>query len=222
MSNFTNFQKQIYNCYLKNYRKGQPYKARQDFSDINPNIAAAISKISNFLTKFNHINCEDYFRAFNVLHPDEKYPSINFFYSRAALKNYAIFKKQQEDQNPENQHQEIKKGIQFIGMFCISNNIPLEKYLNFKAGYSYCWLNHYREHRINPYCLFELGDVFGILNNIPKDELYLFANNLNDNLIAYRNRYSNSKKTQDFVKQLVKTVKLFVEKELTKTANMII
>ena len=221
MNNLTDFQKQIYNFYLKNFRKGQPYKPRQDFSDLDPNIEVALMKISNFLSRYSHIDCREYFEAFNVLHPDEKYPNLNYFYSRGALKTYSIFKKQQEDRNPEKQLNEIKDSIRFVGMYCINNKISLDNYLFHKIGYTYSWLNHYREHRINPYCLFELGDVFGVLNNVPKDELYLFASNLYDNLVAFKDRYEKSKKTKDYVKKITNTVKFFVEKELTQPHNML-
>ena len=129
--NITNFEKKIYNCYLKNLRKGQPYKFRKDFSDLEPNNAAYLQKISYFLNKYNHIDCEEYFDAFNALHPEEKYPPLNYFYSRGALKTYALYKKQQEDRNHEKQFDKIKDGLRFIGMYCINNNIPLNKYLNF-------------------------------------------------------------------------------------------
>jgi hypothetical protein len=221
MSNITELHKKIYNCYLKNLRKGQPYKERRNFSDLNPNIAAALSKIGNFLTRYPHINCEEYFEAFNVLHPDDKFPPITFFYSRAAIKNYSLYKKHLENRNPENQFQEIKDSMRFIGMYCLKNNIPLIGYLYHKNGYTYSWLNHYREHKINPYCLFELGDVFSVLNGVPKDELYLFSSSLQQNLVAFRDRYDKSKKTKDFTKEVTKKVKEFVEKQLTTTNKLI-
>jgi hypothetical protein len=216
MINITDFQKKIYNCYLKNFRKGEPYKLRKDFSNVHPNVLASVHKISNFLTTYNHINVEEYFEAPHFLHPDEKYPSLNFFTSRAALKNYALYQKQKEDRNPELQFDEIKNSYRFIGMFCVGSKIELEKYLTYKAGYTYAWLNHYREHKINPYCLFELGDVFGILERVPKDELYLFAENLQTNLVAFNNRYHKSPKTKQYTKEIVTKIKEFVKKELTQ------
>jgi hypothetical protein len=214
--NLTEFEKTIYNCYLKNYRKDQPYRPRKDFSDVHPNIAAYLQRISRFLKKYNHIDCIEFFDAYNSIYPNDKYPPLNYFLTRPALKTYSLYKKQQEDRNPEKQLDKIKEGFKFIGLYCINNKIPLYRYLNFKAGYSYAWLNHYREHKINPYCLFELGDIFGILSEVPKDELYLFANNLYDNLLAFRDRYEKSKSTKDFVKSATTKVKFFVEKELTK------
>jgi hypothetical protein len=222
MSNLTDLNKRVYNCYLKNYRQGEPYRPRKDFSNINPNIATSIIKISNFLTKFPHIKCEEFFEAPSFLYPNDKYPSLNSFTTRAALKNYAMYQKQKEDRNPDKQFEEIKNSLRFIGMYCIEKKIPLHRYLNQKSGYIYAWLDHYREHKINPYCLFELGDVFLILNGVPKDELYLFANNLYETLVSYHSKYENSPKTKEFVRDGVKKVKFFVEKELTNTPNVII
>ena len=215
MINLTDLDKKIYNCYLKNYRKGEPYRLRKDFSDINPNIATSLVKISGFLRKFPHIKCEEFLDAPNFLYPNDKYPPLNSFTTRAALKNYAMYQKQKEDRNPENQFDYIKESLRFIGMFCIQRKIPIANYLSYRSGFIYSWLNHYREHKINPYCLFELGDVFTILNGVPKDELYLFSNNLYETLVSYRDKYDKSPKTKEFLRNGMKKVKFFVEKELT-------
>jgi hypothetical protein len=222
MINLTDLDKRIYNCYLKNYRKGEPFRLRKDFSDINPNIATSLVKISGFLRKFPHIKCEEFFDAPSFLYPNDKYPSLNSFTTRSALKNYALYQKQKEDRNPEAQLDDIKESLRFIGMFCIEKKIPVEKYITNKTGFIYSWLNHYREHKINPYCLFELGDVFPILNTVPKDELYLFANNLYETLVSYYDRYNKSPKAKEFLKEGLNKIKIFVEKELTNNQNVII
>lgn len=213
MNILTDFEKKIYNCYLKNFRKGEPYKLRKDFSNINPNIAVSLKKISYFLSKYSHIKMEEYFEAPNFLYKDEKYPPLASFTGRAALKNYAIYQKQKEDRNPESQFEEIKNSFKFIGLFCVENKIPLNQYLTHKTSYMISWLNHYREHKINPYCLFELGNVLLVLDKIPKDELTLFSQSLYDNILAYKNRYTNSPKTKNYCTELVKRITKFVNEE---------
>lgn len=213
MNNLTDFEKQIYNCYLKNFRKGEPYKPRKDFSNVNPNVIVSLKKISYFLSKYNHIKMEEYFEAPNFLYKDEKYPSLASFTGRAALKTYALYQKQKEDRNPENQFEEIKSGFKFIAMFCVGNNISLSQYLTHKTGYMLSWLNHYREHRINPYCLFEIGNVLSTLDQIPRDELTLFSQNLYDNILAYKNRYVNSPKTKEYCREILKRITSFINKE---------
>ena len=217
MSNLTQFEKNIYNCYLKNFRKGEPFKYRKDFSNVHPNVEMCLKKISAFLSSYSHIDVEEYFEAPHHVHKDEKYPSLKAFTSRTAIKTYSLYQKYKEDRNPELQQNEIKKSFQFIGMYCIDKKIDLDTYLFFKEGYAYAWMDHYRQRKINPYCLFILGDVFGVLSSIPKDERLLFAQNLEENLVAFKNRYTKSPKTQTYCKELHKKVKDFVKKELTNT-----
>lgn len=210
MSQLTEFEKQIYNCYLKNMRKGEPYTPRKNFSDINPNIAVQLKKISYFLSKYSHIKMEEFFEATNALYKNEKYPSIDFFSGRTALKNYALYQKQKEDRNPENQFDEIKDGYRFIALFCIEMGIHMNDYIRHRSGYMYSWLNHYREHRINPYCLFGLGDVISTLDKIPRDELSLFAQNLYENIVSYQSRYNSSAKTKKYCNEIIKRLENFI------------
>jgi hypothetical protein len=214
MFNVTENEKNIYNCYLKNSRKGQPYTPRKDFSNIDQNIVVFLKKISSFLSRYPHIRMDDYFKAPFVLHPDEDYPHISFFTGLAAIKNYSIFKKQQEDENPENQIDAIKESFKFIGLFCLENKIPFEKYATHKTGYMISWLNHYREHRINPYSLMEINGIFDIVNSLPEDEIELFVKNLNDKMVAFKTRYNSSPSTKKLVKEATNKIKLFVRKNL--------
>ena len=214
MSNLTNFEKQIYNCYLKNFRRGEPYKIRKDFSNINPNIVVFLQKLSGFLTQYPNIKVEDYFEAPNFLYKDEKYPPLKSFIGRVAIKNYSLYQKQKESRNPEIQFDEIKDSFRFIGMYCVENKIPINSYLHKKTGCVLTWLNHYRERKINPYSLFVLGNVVSSLDNIPKDELSLFAQNLHENILAFHSRYINSPKTKRYCETLYNKVSSFVVKEL--------
>jgi hypothetical protein len=210
MLNLLDNEKNIYNCFLKHSRKGQPYTPRKDFNGLDQNTLASVKKISLLLSRYNHIKVEDYFKAFNVLHPDEKYPTIAYFATLAATKNYSIFKKQEEDEDPEKQFDKIKDSFHFIGMFCLQNKIPLEKYSTHKTGYILSWLNHYREHRINPYSLMEFTGIYESFTSLEKDEIELFASNLHDKFIAYKTRYRSSKPTQDLVKSATNKIKEFV------------
>lgn len=213
MIQITDFEKRIYNCYLKNSRMGEPYTPRKNFSDLDPNLLVCLKKISYFLSKYNHIKMEEFFEAPVYLFKNEKYPTLSFFTGRKALKNYALYQKQKEDRNPETQFQEIKDGYRFISLFCIGSGISLSQYLTHKSGYMLSWLNHYREHKINPYCLFEIGNPISILDHVPEDELTLYAQNLYENIVAYHNRYVNSSKTKIYCKEIVKRITDFINKE---------
>jgi hypothetical protein len=214
MLNVTEKEKEIYNCYLKYSRKGEPYTPRKDFSNLDDNIIVSLKKIAIFLSRYPHIGLHDYFKAPYALHPENKYPDLNFFVSLGATKMYSLFKKTQEDEDPEKQFDKIKESFKFIGMFCLENNIPVEKYAYHKTGYMHSWLNHYREHRINPYSLMEMDGIFHSLTSLPQDEVELFAKNLNEKIVAYKTRYSSSKETKILVTEATKKIKDFVKKNL--------
>jgi len=222
MLNVTDKEKFIYNCHLKYSRKGQPFMPRKDFSKLDETTLVSLKKISMFLSRYPHIKIEDYFKATLALHPDEFYPDLSYFTGLAATKNYTIFKKQEENEDPEKQFDSIKESFRFIGMFCLENNILVEKYAYHKTGYMISWLNHYREHRINPYSLMELDGVFEILNSLQKDEIELFVKNLDEKLIAYKTRYIASAKTKTLVKEATNKIKLFVRKNLQSKNKVLI
>jgi hypothetical protein len=222
MLNLSDKEKSIYNCYLKFSRKGQPFNPRKDFTDLDDNTIVSLKKIAIFLSRYPHIRMEDYFNAPTELHPDEKYPSLAFFTTLAATKNYTLFKKKQEDEDPEKQIDLIKESFRFIGMFCLENNIPLEKYLTHKTGYMLSWLNHYREHRINPYSLMEINGLYESLSTLPKDEVELFAKNLNENFVAYKNRYNSSQETKTLVKEATNKIKIFIKNNLQSSKKLLV
>jgi hypothetical protein len=215
MSKVSEIQKRIYNCYLKNLRYGQPYRPRQDFSDIDPNTMLCLVKLSSFFQNYPHINIEEYFEAPNVLFKGDKYPPLKSFIGRSAIRNYSLYQRQKQDRNPETQFDEIRDSFKFIGLFCIANKIHVGQYLRHKTGYMYSWLDHYRQNRVNPYALFGIDNLIQIMNDIPRDERDLFANNLEENLISFYNRYEKSPKTKAFCKELLKKIDSFVSKELT-------
>jgi len=207
-------EKELYNIYLKYSRMGQPFKYRKDFSDMDQNTIASLKKIAMFLFKFPHIKADDYFKAPSYLHPEEPYPQLSYFNTLAATKNYTIFKKQQENEDPDNQSDSIKESFRFIGMFCLENRIPLEKYSSHRTGYILSWLNHYREHRINAYSLMEIEGIFESFYGLENDEVELFAKTLHERLVSYKTRYMSSPKTKELVKQATKRIKEFLKNNL--------
>lgn len=198
---------------MKHYRKGLPVQYRKDFSQIDPTTLVALKRLSAFFNKFPHILPDDFFGAPNHLHPDEKCPHIGFFITRPAIKTYSISMKKKEDESPEKQFDKIKESFQYIAMFCLKNRIALQDYLNHKTKQMPTWMQHYREHNINPYVLFEFGDVnkFKTLN---EDELTLWVGDLFEKIDSYKVRYHNSEKTKSLVKEAFKKVEQFLKKEL--------
>lgn len=209
----TQQEKNIYNCFLKHFRKGLPYQPRKDFSDITPIILTNLKKLSYFFSKFPHITYDDFFGAPNILHPDEKCPPLSFFTTRPAIRAYSLSFKKKQDESPENQLDNIKDGFHFIGMFCLKNKITIDQYLSHKTLNMPTWMQHYREHNINPYCLMELGDL-DIFRDGDEEALSIWCGDFYEKINSFRTRYYNSQKTKKYVKEAIKKINDFLKKQV--------
>jgi hypothetical protein len=212
-------QQKIYNTFLKNLRYGLPYRSRKDFSNLDETEKNTLERLSYFFEKYKHINIYEFFEAPRIVYSDEKYPNLKYFLSRNAIKTYTTYKNQKEDENPEKQLNEIKKSIMFIGKFCIKNNISMFDYLKHKTGYVPSWINHYRERKINPYSLMELGNFEKDLYSLTEEEKDIYVKNFTEKLESYKVRYFNSSKTKNLVKVSTKKIKNFVEEYLQNKKN---
>jgi hypothetical protein len=213
LNNLTQNEKNIYNSFLKHFRNGLPYQNRKDFSDLTPTNVMCLKKLSYFFNKFPHINQDDFFGAPRFLHPDEKCPPLNFFITRPAIKTYSLALKKKEEDSPDKQIDKIKESFRYIGMFCLKNKIQLENYLNHKTKNMPTWMQHYREHHISPYILFEFEN-FEKFRNVNEEEKIMWTGNLFDNIDSYKVRYHNSQKAKQFTKEAYKKIKDFLKKEL--------
>lgn len=213
MNNITQQEKNIYNCFLKHFRNGLPFQYRKDFSDLTPSIVVYLRKLSYFFNKFPHINQDDFFGAPRVLHPDENCPPLSFFITRPAIRAYSLSMKKKENESPDKQLDKIKESFHFIGMFCLKNKIQLEQYLNHKTKNMPTWMEHYREHRINPYVLFEFGNL-NRFKSINEEEKSVWAGDFFEKIDSYQTRYYNSEKTKELTKEAYKKIKDFLKKEL--------
>lgn len=204
----TFLEKQIYNCHLKHSRKGQPWKPRNNFDDLPQSTINHLQHLCSFFKKFSFINLDDFFFAPLGLHPDEPYPYLDYFCSRKAIKAYNLYKTKLRNENPDNQLEDIKKGLEFITSYCIENKINFTDYVSQKNGLMPVWAEHYRQYQINPYCLMEIGDLQ--LDNFTQDELELWMPNLKDTFMAFKTRYANSSQARNLVKKATERLKLFI------------
>jgi hypothetical protein len=213
----TEKQKQIYNCYLKHLRKGQPYQIRKNFDDLTGQSKLDLFKLQNFFNKFKQIDINFFFEAFSFVYPDDKYPPLSFFCSRKALKCYSLYKEHKENQSPDLMLDEIKKSIIYIGSFCMRNNLSMEKYLNHKTLCIPTWIKHYKEGSINIYSIIALG-YSNELNSLQEDERELWVPNLIQNITSFKIRYNNCK-SKPKIQKWLDTTKNFVKNNLTYLAT---
>lgn len=213
MSNLNQTEKNIYNCFLKHYRNGQPYQPRKDFSDLDSTTIVAVKRLNAFFQKFPHITYDDFFGAPRTLHPDEKCPHISFFTTRPAIRTYSLAMKKKEDESPEKQLEKIRESFHFIALFCLRNKITLNQYIKHKTHNMPTWMQHYREHHVNPYALLGLSDFnnFGMLE---EDQRKLWSGDFFEKIGSYKSRLHSSDKTKTFVHQALKKVEDFLKKEL--------
>lgn len=159
---------------------------------------------------------EDFFSAPKELHPDEELPPLKYFTSRAAIKSYTLASKQKINQSPDKQIESIKKGFEFIALFCFERKISLDKYTSFREeSCGPIWLEHYRTHSINPYCLMEILD-FSRIHEIANNAVW--EPNLVDLFFAFRNRYHQSKEAKNLIKEGSKQIQNFLKQELQLTS----
>lgn len=210
----TEREKNIYNCFLKHFRNGEPFKPRKNFDDISISTITDIKKISRLLEKYDYINWDEYFGSIRMLKPEEKCPNLNFFTTRSAIKFYNLLKKQQENTNPDLQIDDIKKSLHYIGMFCLKNKINLNDYINHKTNLMYTWIKDYQEHRINIYSILELGDISGQLKKLSEDERELYANEIFNTISNAKMLYHRNQIVKNIIKQSHQKIQTFLKNNL--------
>lgn len=221
MKTLNRTEQSIYNTYLKILRGDQPYQPRKNFNDLSLEVKICLNKLNNFFNKFSHISWEEFFKAPLALHPTEKLPPLKFYVTRQAIRSYSLYYKQLLNQSPDKQLDKIKQSFYFIAKFCLQHKISLEKYINFKIGNMPIWMQHYREHQINIYSLMEITN-FSDLKNQNLEEISYWCPDLLENINAYKTRYYNSPRAQQFIKEGTKKIQNFIKQELTNTNSSLI
>lgn len=203
----------IYNTYLIVSRtiKNKPFKIRKDFTTLDKKTQVILKKLYLFFNKYSHIDIADFFKAPYDILDQKEYIPLEYYLSRKAIKYYSLYKQKQEDTSPDKQIEDIKKSLQYIGSFCLKHKLQLEDYLHHKTGCINVWMLHYKEHNINIYSLFELGDICKILQEISIDEKDIFLNNLHNNIAKFKNRYYNSSITKNYVKQATDRIRKYLK-----------
>ena len=101
-----------------------------------------------------------------------------------------------------------------MATYCITNKIPLDKYIDHSLVITKSWMKHVREHNVSLYCLMEYQNLEAIINNTPKDEVDLLLDNIYDKITLYRNRYRTSKAARKLVQEGIPLIREFINKEI--------
>jgi hypothetical protein len=213
VTDITEKQKQIYNCYLKFSRRGEPYNPRKNFDNINSSTRIDLYKLENFFNKFKHINLNFFFESFSFVYPNENYPPLSFFTSRKAIKCFSLYKDHKENSSPDSQLDEIKNSIIYLGSFCLRERINMDAYIKHKTLCMPTWVKHYKEGKINIYSLISIG-VSAEFFMLQEDERNIWIPNLIKNIESYKIRFNNCNSKEKIILWVTKT-KDFVKKNLT-------
>lgn len=90
---FTDFEKSVYNAYLKESReaKNLPFRKRKNFQKVNNTIALCIKKLALFFLNNKDVSVFDFFKAPYSVYAEGEYFDLKFFTSQKAIKVYKIF-----------------------------------------------------------------------------------------------------------------------------------
>jgi hypothetical protein len=215
----TDQEKNIYNTYLATTRSRQnkPFKIRKDFEDLKDK--QLVTRLTNFFKRYPHIKPYDFFTAPYEIYPDTAHLELSYFLTRAAIKVYSLYQQKLKDVSPDLQIEDIRKSLQYIGSFCLKNKIQLEDYLTHKTGCIYTWMMHYREHYVNIYSLFEVGDISSFLTKVSNEEKKIFVDDLQKTIGVFKIRYHNSATTKALVKSGTEKIKKFLKESLNVSQN---
>lgn len=94
----TDFEKRIYNEYLKELRKSknQPYKLRKNFDKVDEKTKLYLKKLSLFFINNKEVRPDDFFKAPYSVYPEGEHFGLDFYISQKAIKAYKIFIKNEQ------------------------------------------------------------------------------------------------------------------------------
>lgn len=204
----TNFDKSVYNLYLKVVAKYQdrPYKQRKNFEKFKD--YHILKKVSDFLHRYLHIDGEMYFSAPYEVWKDEQFYNLEFYTKRKALNCYVNYKKKLLNLPPDDKYhlKKIIDSFYWIKSFCGGHEISVSDYINHKDGI-YSFLTHLKNDYVSIYALFAFDSFRGKLKNDVDNELkrMLFSDLFIDYDIMYR-KYVHSDRAKKISKKCLQKI----------------
>lgn len=156
------FEKNIYNEYLKAQRKNKPFNARKKFDDLNDETFVVLKQLGSFFASFPSIKIKDFFDAGFL---DNEFQPIAFFKTMRAIKTYRLYVEQKLTEVDEEWVLNfIKESLLFIFSFCKQNNVNTRDYLNLVAPSGIPWfIIHLKDFKI---CLYSILDFHNFENKL--------------------------------------------------------
>lgn len=158
----SDFEKNIYNEYLRAQRKNKPFTARKKFDDLNDETFVVLKQLGSFFAMFPGIKIKDFFDAGFL---DNEFQPIAFFKTMRAIKTYKAYVDQKmADADEEWVLSFVKESLLFIFSFCKQNNIQSKNYLCAVAPSNIPWfIIHLKDFKI---CLYSILDFHNFDNKL--------------------------------------------------------
>lgn len=208
----TEFQKQIYNNHLVASRKvkGEPFKIKKDFSNLEPEKIMYLEKLSRLFDNYPNIKQEDFFMAPHKVYPEDTYYPLEFYTKQKAISCYTQYVKLLEIQDPDTDDslRRLLESFKFVSKYCQEKNLKLSEYELNIEGTMPCFVEHLKNHKINFYTLHAL--TFGKPKLDSRILTFIFPE-FYEVFQKTKNKFFSSKKMKGFAQQ----AKIKLENKLT-------
>lgn len=210
----TDFEKRVYNTYLKTVRSNQnlPFKLRKDFSKFEESSDyPTLKKICKILQSKSWINIDEYFNAPYKVNDDNEHLPLKFFSTIRAIKLYSIYKQETKDNNLDSDSniKQIVSSLKFIQSFCNDNNIhSIIDYLKYHPSDMSvpAFIMHIKEESVFLPVLFGEIHFETYLYQTEKDILKFILHDKFTEINDLRRAYLTSKKAKNLIKKGIKVV----------------
>ncbi len=205
-------------------QKNKPFKLKNNFDNIvNTDKHKFLKRIATLFLKHPEIDPDIFFKAPYQLYPDVEYFGLDYFSTMRAIKAYTTYKKTLFLQDPDSQLQSVVDSFRFIANFCIEKQIYFHQYPYHQTADLFSWMKHYKENKINLYCMFEFSNVFSSVRQLADDVQKFFVSDFVEQFQKLYVMYNNSKELKPYAKKAFPILSNFVEKQLltTKPNNVI-
>jgi len=195
---------EIYNAWLGTAKRAQnaPWRPRKDFSTFESTPEGVICKrLELFFKKLPQISPYDFFQAPYIIYKDETYFPLNFYTTQKAIAVYNNLLKQRKEESPDTEDQinDIKKTLKYIGTYCVNNKITLEQYCQSNSGYVSTPFVDYANGLINIYVLIKLPFFETNLNLFTLQDKEIYLKGAVNNIAKYKMRLNASVKAKDII-----------------------
>lgn len=154
----TEAEKQIYNHHLVVSRRGEPFKLKKDFDNLDENKRIILKKLLSFFTSYPEIDQTNFFTAPHALYEDSCYYPLEYFVTYKAISAYTQYMKKMELENPDSDSsmERLWNSLVFVYRFCKEKNISFKEYQTYMEDALPFFLDHLKRHKINFYTLHAL------------------------------------------------------------------